>query len=155
MRKEQPQSYGLKKRIWTNGQYQDGVFSTSESTEKRVKMIVTKEQIDRLKRYAPGTLRFIEEDNLGEFLTVLDDYIVDDIMKHEDNEPGEIGIELQKIYDQVYNQNQAPSRMHWPQKLDKKIQRLGFFNGKTQLWIKEENRRGVPVQEDKLSRPWR
>lgn len=68
-------------------------------------MIVTKEQIDRLKQYAPETLKFIEEDNLGEFLTVLDDYIVDDMMKHEDNEPREIGIELQKIYDQVYNQN--------------------------------------------------
>ena len=70
-----------------------------------MKMVITEEQMDRLKRYAPGTLRFIEEDNLGEFLTVLDDYIVDDMMKHEDNEPREIGIELQKIYDQVYNQN--------------------------------------------------
>lgn len=68
-------------------------------------MIVTKEQIDRLKRYAPRTLRFIEEDDLGEFLTTLDDYIVEDIMNREDNEPGEIGIKLQKIYDQVYKQN--------------------------------------------------
>lgn len=68
-------------------------------------MIITEEQIDRLKQYAPETLRFIEEDNLGEFLTTLDDYIVEDIMNHEDNEPGEIGIELQKIYDQVYKQN--------------------------------------------------
>lgn len=68
-------------------------------------MIITEEQMDRLRQYAPGTLRFIEEDDLGEFLSMLDDYIVEDIMNHEDNEPGEIGIELQKIYDQVYNQN--------------------------------------------------
>lgn len=68
-------------------------------------MVITEEQMDRLKQYAPETLRFIEEDNLGGFLTTLDDYIVEDIMNHEDNEPGEIGIDLQKIYDQVYNQN--------------------------------------------------
>lgn len=68
-------------------------------------MVITEKQMNRLKQYAPETLRFIEEDNLGAFLTTLDDYIVDDIMNHEDNEPGEIGIELQKIYDQVYNQN--------------------------------------------------
>lgn len=68
-------------------------------------MVITEEQMDRIKLYAPETLSFIEEDNLGEFLTMLDDYIVEDIMNHEDNEPEEIGIELQKIYDQVYNQN--------------------------------------------------
>ena len=54
-----------------------------------------------------------------------------------------------------HSKQKSPYSYTDPKKLDKKIQRLGFFNGKTQLWIKEENRRGVPVQEDKLSRPWR
>ena len=35
---------------------------------------------------------------------VIDDAIVDNILDHND-EPDEIGIKLQRIYDQIYNQN--------------------------------------------------
>jgi len=68
-------------------------------------MIITEEQIKILKEYAPNTIKFIKEDDLGELLSTLDDYIIEDIMSHEDNEPREIGIKLQKVYDQIYNQN--------------------------------------------------
>ncbi len=67
-------------------------------------MIITSEQRVVLDKYAPDTIQYVEKDDLGEFLTALDDHIVDDILANND-EPSEIGIKLQRVYDQIYNQN--------------------------------------------------
>ena len=46
----------------------------------------------------------LRNDDLGALLLVIDDAIVDNIVDLND-EPDEIGIKLQRIYDQIYNQN--------------------------------------------------
>lgn len=46
----------------------------------------------------------ISTDNVDLLLEVVDDAIVDNIVDNND-EPDEIGIKLQRIYDQIRNQN--------------------------------------------------
>lgn len=68
---------------------------------------ITSEQKQFLKKYVTNIDELIDADDLGELLSAIDDAIVDNIMnnKTEPNEPDEIGIKIQQIYDQIYNQN--------------------------------------------------
>lgn len=65
---------------------------------------ITEEQKQYLKEQNVDIREALENDDLGELLLAIDDAIVDNIVDHND-EPDETGIKLQRIYDQVYNQN--------------------------------------------------
>lgn len=67
-------------------------------------MIVNTEQIKILKPYIENIEALIAEDDVQVVLDAIDDVIVDNILGNND-EPDEEGIELQRIYDQIYNQN--------------------------------------------------
>lgn len=67
-------------------------------------LVVTEEQKEYLKSQSVDISGALERDDLGELLLTIDDAIVENIVTHND-EPDEIGIKLQRIYDQVYNQN--------------------------------------------------
>lgn len=65
---------------------------------------VTEEQRQVLKKYIEDIDTLIGEDNVQILLDAIDDEIVSNILENDD-EPSEDGIKLQKIYDQIYNQN--------------------------------------------------
>lgn len=65
---------------------------------------ITEEQKKYLRERSVDITDALENDDLGELLLVIDDAILDNIVDHND-EPDEIGVKLQRIYDQVYNQN--------------------------------------------------
>lgn len=67
-------------------------------------MIVKVEQIEALKQYIENIEDLIASDDVQELLEAIDDIIVDNILGNND-EPDEEGIKLQKIYDQINNQN--------------------------------------------------
>ena len=67
-------------------------------------MIIKNEQIEKLKPYIENIDELIQNDDVQEVLDAIDDVIIDNILANND-EPDEEGIELQKIYDQIYNQN--------------------------------------------------
>ncbi len=67
-------------------------------------MIITDEQINKLKPYIENIDDLIQKGDVQDLLDAIDDVIVDNILGNND-EPDEEGIELQKIYDQIYNQN--------------------------------------------------
>lgn len=65
---------------------------------------ITEEQKRYLLEQSVNVNDALENNDLGALLLVIDDAIVDNIVDHDD-EPDEIGINLQRIYDQIYNQN--------------------------------------------------
>ncbi len=65
---------------------------------------ITEEQKKYLLEQSVNVNDALENNDLGALLLVIDDAIVDNIVDHDD-EPDEIGINLQRIYDQIYNQN--------------------------------------------------
>ncbi len=65
---------------------------------------ITEEQKRYLLEQSVNVNDALENNDLGALLLVIDDVIVDNIVDHDD-EPDEIGINLQRIYDQIYNQN--------------------------------------------------
>ena len=67
-------------------------------------MIIKDEQVNRLKPYVEDLYALIREDDVQGLLDAIDDVIVDNILGNND-EPDEEGMELQKIYDQILNQN--------------------------------------------------
>lgn len=67
-------------------------------------IIITERQKEYLKSYIENLDDLIEKDDIQLLLDTIDDEIVDNILGNND-EPDEKGIELQKIYDQIYNQN--------------------------------------------------
>lgn len=67
-------------------------------------MIITEEQIESLKPYVENIEELVQNDDVQEVLDVIDEVIVDNILGNDD-EPDEEGIKLQKIYDEIYNQN--------------------------------------------------
>lgn len=67
-------------------------------------MIVSNEQIKALKPYIDNIEDLIEKDDVQEVLDAIDDVIVDNILGNND-EPDDEGIKLQKIYDEIYDQN--------------------------------------------------
>jgi hypothetical protein len=67
-------------------------------------MSVTEKQIEVLKPYIDNVMDIIENGSIQDLLDAIDDVIVDNILSNND-EPDEEGIKLQKIYDEIYNQN--------------------------------------------------
>lgn len=67
-------------------------------------MIIKNEQIEALKPYIENIEDLIAEDNVQLLLDVIDDAIVENILGNDD-EPDAEGIKLQKVYDEIFNQN--------------------------------------------------
>jgi len=57
-----------------------------------------------LKPHIENIEDLIETGDVQEVLDVIDDVIVDNILAHND-EPDDEGVKLQKIYDEIFNQN--------------------------------------------------
>ena len=67
-------------------------------------MIVTENQIRYLKLYIDNIEEIVECGSVVDLLDALDDVIVENILSNGD-EPDAVGIKLQRIYDEIYNQN--------------------------------------------------
>ena len=67
-------------------------------------MIVKTEQIEVLKPYIENIEELVESDDVQVVLDAIDDVIVDNILANND-EPDDEGIKLQKIYDEIFNEN--------------------------------------------------
>ena len=67
-------------------------------------MIINEEQIKILKKYIDNLQDLIKNGDVEELLNTIDDLIIDNILANHD-EPDYVGIELQRIYDEIYNQN--------------------------------------------------
>lgn len=65
---------------------------------------ITAEQKKYLLEQSVDIGEALETDDLGALLLAIDGVIVDNIVDHND-EPDETGIKLQRIYDQIFNQN--------------------------------------------------
>ncbi|MEG2323493.1 MAG: hypothetical protein RSB80_03925 [Anaerovoracaceae bacterium] len=65
---------------------------------------ITKAQVQFLKQHIGNIEEVVSEGDLQILLEVIDDKIVNNILGNDD-EPDETGIKLQKVYDQIYNQN--------------------------------------------------
>ncbi|WP_314640073.1 hypothetical protein [Stomatobaculum longum] len=68
-------------------------------------MIVTKEQIQRLKPYIPEIEALVEAGDVQEVLDAVDNVVIDNILAH-DNEPDEEGLAIETIRDAIFYQNQ-------------------------------------------------
>lgn len=62
------------------------------------------EQFNHLSNYIKNLKELIDKDDINELLIAIDDVIVENIVNNND-EPDDEGIKLQRIYDQIYNQN--------------------------------------------------
>lgn len=67
-------------------------------------MIIKNEQIEELKPYIENVDELVQNDDVQGLLDAIDDVIVDNILGNND-EPDEEGIKLQRIYDEIFNQN--------------------------------------------------
>lgn len=67
-------------------------------------MIVKTEHIEMLKPHIENIEDLIEAGDVQEVLDAIDDVIVDNIVANND-EPDDEGVKLQKIYDEIFNQN--------------------------------------------------
>ncbi len=67
-------------------------------------MIVKTEQIEMLKPHIENIEDLIETGDVQAVLDAIDDVIVDNILVNND-EPDDEGIKLQKIYDEIFNEN--------------------------------------------------
>lgn len=68
---------------------------------------LTDEQLHFLEKFVPESIKFLRLNNLGDFLSSIDDAIVHNIMNNDltEDEPDDLGIQIQKVYDQIYNLN--------------------------------------------------
>ena len=67
-------------------------------------MIVKTEQIEMLKPHIENIEDLIETGDVQAVLDAIDDVILDNILVNND-EPDDEGIKLQKIYDEIFNEN--------------------------------------------------
>ncbi len=65
---------------------------------------VTKEQIELLRKYVPSIDELVQGNDVKAILDAIDDVIIDGMLGNND-EPTDSGIMLQRVYDQVYDQN--------------------------------------------------
>ena len=65
---------------------------------------ISEEQKEILEDYIEDLENHIENDDIQDFLDLIDDEIVNNILGNND-EPDDEGIKLQKVYDQTFNQN--------------------------------------------------
>lgn len=70
----------------------------------RMPMIITDYQKQTLSRYIPDLEKLIEKGDVQALLDEIDNVIVDNILANNE-EPDSEGIMLQRIYDQIFNQN--------------------------------------------------
>lgn len=64
---------------------------------------ITDEQKQIVSEYIDNFSELIKEGDVNKLLLSIDDVIIYNL--DENDEPDEIGIKLQRIYDQIYNQN--------------------------------------------------
>lgn len=67
-------------------------------------MIIKDEQIKLLEPYIENINELVQIGSVQEILDAIDGVIVDNILGNND-EPDEDGIKLQKVYDEIFNQN--------------------------------------------------
>ena len=67
-------------------------------------MIIKDEQIKLLEPYIENINELVQISSVQEILDAIDEVIVDNILGNND-EPDEDGIKLQKVYDEIFNQN--------------------------------------------------
>ena len=67
-------------------------------------MNIKNKQIKILKSYIPNIEDLIAEDDICVVLDAIDDVIVSNILRNND-EPDEEGVKLQRIYDEIFAQN--------------------------------------------------
>lgn len=67
-------------------------------------MIIKDNQIEVLEPYIKNITELVQSDDVQKVLDAIDDAIVDNILGNDD-EPDEDGIKLQKMYDEIANQN--------------------------------------------------
>jgi hypothetical protein len=67
-------------------------------------MNIKDDQLKELKQYIDDIDDIIADGNVQNLLDAIDDVIVDNILGNND-EPDEEGIKLQRLYDEIYNQN--------------------------------------------------
>lgn len=70
----------------------------------KVMIHITEQQKEYLKKQSVDISDALNKNDLRTLLDIIDDAIVENIVDHND-EPDETGIKLQRIYDQIYNQN--------------------------------------------------
>lgn len=68
-------------------------------------LVIKSEQIEKLKPYIANVVELANNESDQPLLDAIDDVIVDNILANND-EPDEIGIWLQKIYDEIFRQNE-------------------------------------------------
>ncbi len=66
-------------------------------------MVVKQEQKDILRKYIENIDEIMNKEDVDELLDKIDDVIIYNL--DENNEPDEIGFELQRVYDQIHYQN--------------------------------------------------
>ena len=67
-------------------------------------MNIKDEQLKELKKHIDDIDDIIADGNVQNLLDAIDDVIVNNILGNND-EPNEEGIRLQRLYDEIYNQN--------------------------------------------------
>ena len=80
-------------------------WSRSIVSEQRRNMFITAKQIEIIKLYIQDIENMIAAGDVQQVLDAINDLILDNILGNND-EPDKEGIMLQKLYDEIYNQNQ-------------------------------------------------
>jgi len=65
-------------------------------------MVITEEQKSFFKNHIENLDELLSSDDVNDVLLAIDDAIVDNILEN-DEEPDEVGIKLQRLYDEIYN----------------------------------------------------
>ena len=68
-------------------------------------LFITNEQIEKLKPYIANVVELASNESDQPLLDAINDVILDNILANND-EPDELGIWLQKIYDEIFKQNE-------------------------------------------------
>ena len=67
-------------------------------------MIITQEQINILEKHIPNIRELVKADDVQAVLDAANDFIVDNILVNGDM-PDDEGAKVQRVWDQIYNQN--------------------------------------------------
>lgn len=67
-------------------------------------IFITDDQIQELQQYIYNIDKYIQDDDIQGLLDAVDDVIISNILKNND-EPDEEGVRLQGLYDDIYYQN--------------------------------------------------
>lgn len=67
-------------------------------------ILITDDQIQGLQQYIYNIDKYIQDDDIQGLLDAVDDVIISNILKNND-EPDEEGVRIQGLYDDIYYQN--------------------------------------------------